>query len=298
MFTLGIIIPAYNYADQLEPAVLSALACSNNDIDLRLIVIDDGSTDHTKEVVQDLQAAGHAFKYLYQNNTGPAAARNRGIENSDAEFLIFLDADDELCPAGVKQGVAAIIDQPDAELLIAGHNSISESKVKYVSPGSISKHCEINFRRYLIEKKITLSSGAMIIRRESIANIRFPELLRNSEDISFFAQILARLRTISIDTAMVNINKHSDSLRHNMVYADQVGEQVVEQIFAGSTLPSWTKKYEKPYRSQRLLSLFRSHYLAGDKDKARSLYRKALSQKLTILFKWAYLKKYIRLILS
>ena len=296
MLSLDIVIPTYNYAHNLECAILSALACSDDDIDLKVIVVDDGSTDNTKEVIEHLQTAKHPFTYIYQKNSGPAAARNRGIDNSKAEFLIFLDADDELCPTGVKQGLREISRHSDLGFIVAGHNSISGNNIKYVSPGRISASCEVNFRRYLLDKKIKMSNGSMIIRKTSLADIRFPEALRNSEDIPVFAQLLAKFQASSIDVALVNINKHDDSLRHNMAYASEVGERVVDYLFSVITLPPWTQKYESNYRAQRLLSLFRSYYLAGDKDMARAHYIKAISKKPLMLFKFSYLKKFIKII--
>lgn len=298
MPVLGIVIPAYNYAHTLERAVLSALACRDDNTDIQVIVVDDGSTDDTQNLAARLHAAGFVFEYVYQENSGPAVARNRGIDKLDAEFLLFLDADDELLPAAVRQGLATIVQRPDAGILIGGHHAVSSHRARYISPGIISRDCETNFRRYLLDKKINMSNGAMIIRKTAITDIRFPEALRNSEDISVFAQMLSRFGAIGLDAAMVNVNKHHDSLRHNLNYAKEVGEQVVDHIFTPASLPEWAKKYENAYRSQRLLSLFRSHYLSGEADIARSYYSRAIALKFSSLFKWAYLKKYIRLTFS
>ena len=83
------VIPTYNGERFLGAAIRSALGQTHTN--LEVIVVDDGSTDGTPEVVQGF---GNRVKYVYQDNAGPAAARNRGIAEAAGEFLSFLDADD------------------------------------------------------------------------------------------------------------------------------------------------------------------------------------------------------------
>lgn len=92
---LSIIIPTYNSAMFLRDALISAL--SLNYCNKEIIIIDDGSTDNTKEVVHKTASEiGIDINYFYQANSGVSAARNKGLDISKGEFLIFLDADDIL----------------------------------------------------------------------------------------------------------------------------------------------------------------------------------------------------------
>ncbi|MFA7677572.1 MAG: glycosyltransferase [Candidatus Omnitrophota bacterium] len=91
----SIVIPTYNRAGFLKIAVESVLAQTFKDYEL--LIVDDGSTDNTAESIT-LQTASNKLqnkiKYFYQKNQGPAAARNKGIENSKGKFICFLDSDD------------------------------------------------------------------------------------------------------------------------------------------------------------------------------------------------------------
>jgi glycosyltransferase involved in cell wall biosynthesis len=94
-----IIIPTYNRADFLKIALGSVL--SQTFRDWELIIIDDGSTDSTKAFVETCtrsQVTSHKsqerIKYVYQENKGPAAARNRGLRAAQGEYICFLDSDD------------------------------------------------------------------------------------------------------------------------------------------------------------------------------------------------------------
>ena len=86
----SVIIPAYNRKEMLKVAIESVLA--QDFTDFELIVVDDGSTDGTKEMVKS--KFGNKISYIYQKNRGPAAARNTGIKNSEGKFICFLDSDD------------------------------------------------------------------------------------------------------------------------------------------------------------------------------------------------------------
>ena len=81
---------AYNHAGYVSQAILSVLAQSWEN--LELIVVDDGSTDHTREVVAGFDDP--RVRYIYQENSGPAAARNRGIHAARSEWVALLDSDD------------------------------------------------------------------------------------------------------------------------------------------------------------------------------------------------------------
>ena len=87
---VSVIIPCYNHAHFLSTAVKSVLSQSYAPIEI--IVVDDGSTDNTKEVTGQFSNV----KYIYQSNAGLSASRNKGIKESKGDYLLFLDADDWL----------------------------------------------------------------------------------------------------------------------------------------------------------------------------------------------------------
>jgi glycosyltransferase involved in cell wall biosynthesis len=89
---VSVIIPTYNYASYIVKAIDSILKQTYKDFEI--IVVDDGSTDNTRELVETRYK--DKIRYFYQENKGAPAARNMGILESRGEFCIFLDADDEL----------------------------------------------------------------------------------------------------------------------------------------------------------------------------------------------------------
>lgn len=86
----SVIIPSFNRMPFLKIAVDSVL--NQNSRDFEIIIIDDGSTDKTKEIIRNLN--DKRVKYFYQKNKGPASARNTGIKKAKGKFICFLDSDD------------------------------------------------------------------------------------------------------------------------------------------------------------------------------------------------------------
>jgi len=87
---VSVVIPTYNRADKVRKTVESVLAQSFTD--LEIIVVDDGSSDETRETLE--HAFGDRIRYYFQSNRGVSTARNKGIEEARGEWIAFLDSDD------------------------------------------------------------------------------------------------------------------------------------------------------------------------------------------------------------
>jgi glycosyltransferase involved in cell wall biosynthesis len=111
-----VIIPCYNHGHFLGEAIESSLRQSEPH---EVIVVDDGSTDGTAAV-----AARYHVRYVYQRNSGLAAARNRGLRESSGAFLVFLDADDRLLPDALAAGVRELNAHPNCAFVFGSYRHI------------------------------------------------------------------------------------------------------------------------------------------------------------------------------
>ncbi len=108
-----VIIPTYNRSVYLKKAVESV--CRQSYSNWELIVVDDGSEDDTRQLVQAFQDKyGSKIQYIYDQNRGPAAARNSGIRAATAEFIAFVDSDDWFAEQKLAVQVAAMEEHPAA----------------------------------------------------------------------------------------------------------------------------------------------------------------------------------------
>jgi glycosyltransferase involved in cell wall biosynthesis len=108
MFSISAIIPTYNQSSRIERSINSVINQSQHVSEI--IVVDDRSIDDTREVVQKI---GYSVKYIFQDNRGPASARNTGIRNSNGDWVAFLDADDEWTPNHIRTAMELLKRHPE-----------------------------------------------------------------------------------------------------------------------------------------------------------------------------------------
>ncbi len=111
---VSVVIPCHDQAHFLTDAIESVLAQTHPHHET--VVVDDGSTDNTEEVVRKYPGV----RCVRQPNSGVAEARNTGIRRSNGDYLIFLDADDRLLPEALQVGLNALRDHPESGL-VSGH---------------------------------------------------------------------------------------------------------------------------------------------------------------------------------
>ena len=115
---LDIIVPAYNVEKYISRCVSSVLEQETKH-SFRLIVIDDGSTDATGSILDSFQG----LTVIHQENRGFSGARNRGLELANADYLMFLDSDDCLCPGAIESLMDAAKDQ-GADIAEGGYSEV------------------------------------------------------------------------------------------------------------------------------------------------------------------------------
>ncbi len=115
---VSVIIPSFNGRAYIEEAVRSAVNQTYKNTEI--IVIDDGSTDDTREIIQNIQKEHPHITYLYQENAGLSAARNTGIKNASGEYIALLDSDDMFLPEKLEKQVAYLQKHPECDVVYCG----------------------------------------------------------------------------------------------------------------------------------------------------------------------------------
>ena len=292
---ISVIIPAYNYADKIERAIQSVLTQLTSKHEL--IVINDGSTDNTEAVLDNLLVTtGNRFQVLHKKNKGLAATRNRGIKAAASNWFVFLDADDEMVSGALKEIELHLEENPESRMIIGGYISVwpNNAKQKESLPKTLPVTALARVKGYLIDKTISLANGATVMHRDLFAKGMYPEHFRNAEDLPVFSQALASYHCTVLKQPLAKIHKHSTSLRHNVEYDRQVGLTLVKELFSTKRLPEDCLQLEKAFTGQRALSLFRGYYTAKLYKEARQMYIYAFSVDWKVVFKFSYTRKYIK----
>jgi glycosyltransferase involved in cell wall biosynthesis len=127
-----VVIPNYNYGHLIDQTLESVLAQTFQDWEC--FVVDDGSTDDTREVVAHYAEKDQRIKYISQNNLRAGAARNNGIRSSIGKYLQFLDADDMIESTKLERQVAYLEQHPEVDIIYGGIRYFrTEARLPYLS---------------------------------------------------------------------------------------------------------------------------------------------------------------------
>jgi glycosyltransferase involved in cell wall biosynthesis len=165
---ISVVIPAWNAAEYLREAIQSVLSQAHRPFEI--IVVDDGSTDNTREVCESF---GAQVRYIYQENDGTkgGGARARGIREARGEFVALLDQDDRWRPTKIERQLAALAAHPDAGIVFTRARTIDEAgrvtDAKEGLPGGVVRMSAREAFHHLLTENHYCPASALV-RREFI----------------------------------------------------------------------------------------------------------------------------------
>lgn len=187
---VSVVIPSYNSAQFLPEAIESVLEQSYPPFEV--IVVDDGSTDDTKEVCDRYPTV----QYVYQNNQGVAAARNTGLRVSTGEYILFLDSDDCLLPEAIEIGVKHINALPEVGFVFGRYFFYSlQPDGSYKVEEKYENQPEIANYQTILATQHKIQCGCIIFRRVALEAVSiesvgaFDPSLVPMEDINLFLRV-------------------------------------------------------------------------------------------------------------
>ena len=212
MLSVSVIIPAFNHASFLPEAVRSVLAQSLSP--LEVIVVDDGSTDDTAEVLRPYEGR---VRVLRQPNRGVAAARNTGAAAASGQMLAFLDADDSWLPSKLERQVARAEAEPGLGLIHCGVVEVDDQGRTRVScldgmEGLVSREM------LLFRRRVILGGGsAAVVPRSVFQRVGgFDERLSTSADWDLYYRIARRYRVGFVSEILVRYRVHAGNMHWNV----------------------------------------------------------------------------------
>lgn len=206
--TLGlvsVILTCYNQGRFLSDAMDSVLLQTYQEFEI--IVIDDGSTDHTAEVSRRQPRA----RYVGQSNQGLSAARNRGIQEAHGEFLVFLDADDRLLPPALEAGVRTLLEHPECAFAFGDYRDIAIDGTVVFEP---TRKLVINdYYSALLEGNCIEMHAVVIYRRAVFADIGvFNTSLKTCEDYDFYLRVARRMPICHFAVLVAEYRQHDRNM--------------------------------------------------------------------------------------
>jgi glycosyltransferase involved in cell wall biosynthesis len=257
---ISAVIPAYNAEEHIARAIQSVLA-QTRPVD-EIIVVDDGSTDNTAEVVRSF---GDEVKLIRQANAGVSAARNAGIKFATGDWIAFLDADDEWLPDKIERQVQ-LLDRNSDLVWVTGNYTECLCDEDRKAPHTLPQQCESNlkgkdyFESYLEAIRLYQwgHTICMLIRRDVFDTVGlFESGLSLGEDLDMWLRISYRYPRIgfvveplsvyhlsiadSLMTAKAPESLYTHFIQRHLELAQAEGKMEIFQPAAGAIMRCWIR---------------------------------------------------------
>ncbi|MFH1198794.1 MAG: glycosyltransferase family 2 protein [Candidatus Omnitrophota bacterium] len=208
MELVSVIIPTYNRQHYIKEAVESALA--QDYLKIEVIVVDDGSQDNTESVLAPY--AGR-IKYIKQENSGPAKARNHGIKAARGEFITFLDSDDKYFSRKVSRQAEYLRNHSECGLVYSDCEYFDDSG-RHWRP-NIKRHEGWIFDKLLFEDFFG-SGSCVMVKRSILEQVGFlNEKLITGEDRNLYLKIAKLYQVGFVNEPLVSVRMHPARLSYN-----------------------------------------------------------------------------------
>ena len=209
---ISVVIPCYNHGKYLPDAIGSVLSQNYNNVEI--IVVDDGSTDCTKDVVKDKYGSLEQVKYVYQRNQGLSAARNTGIDNSSGKYFVFLDADDWLLENALATNVSFLQGNKQLAFVSGGHIIINDLQ-QYREEKS--EKIDGNFYNEMLKRNYIGMHATVMYQKWVFDEFRFDTSLKASEDYDIYLHV-SRKYPVCHHTRLIAVYRFHDSNMSGDIY--------------------------------------------------------------------------------
>lgn len=268
----SVVIPLYNKEHYIEKTLKSVLNQTFQDFEV--IVVNDGSTDHSLDTVQTVKS--DKVQIISQENAGVAVARNTGIEHANAEYIAFLDADDEWHPEYL-QTINALIDKfPASDIFVTAYRIVmGEKKYHYSTQLSNEPIClESYWNTFQNAYDIVWTSATVIKKRALVKAGMFTSGEKIGQDLDLWARVARNNPKVAYSPKIcVDYNRGAEQnarTRVKIAYPKAFMNVLVQEMQNSERSTEEKKWIENKYNKKMTVYVFTS-ILAGERKKARNI---------------------------
>lgn len=274
MPTVTVIIPTFNRSELVKQAINSVLAQTHKDFEL--LVIDDGSTDNTRQVVSAISDS--RIKYTYKDNGGVSSARNLGLKNASGEFVAFLDHDDYYPENFLEALIKKLEENPDYGMAYGPITLVTQEEKQI--PLYKADSCKSGWVTEDMFKKGFVWTSSAVFRKSVWDGIWYDENLKKStEDFDAYLRLSTRCRFLYVPQITTYHRGLPDSLSNTKGITCSK-PLVLERFYfnlGGNKYISKKVAYKKISHSWRKVA--RLYYKAGYRQAAITTYIKAIKYR-------------------
>lgn len=231
MSTISVIIPAYNAERTILETIKSVQQQTFSDFEI--IVINDGSTDRTVELIQSIK--DERVKIFSYQNGGLPVARNRGITHAGGEFIAFLDADDMWTPDKLELQLKALQQHPEAGVAYSWtYFKFEEEEHSYADNSS---SFEGNVYADLLVRNFLHNGSNPLVCRRAIESVGFFDpTLKSCEDWDFYLRLAARWSFVLVSKPQIIYRQSSTSMASKIDVMEKYLLIVIDRAFQTAPL--------------------------------------------------------------
>lgn len=217
---ISVVIPLYNKEAIVERSVRSVLDQSFTDFEL--IIVDDGSTDRSAEIVRGIY--DDRIIFIQQENGGPSKARNTGVKYANADWIVFLDADDEFTHDALEVFARLSREYPEYDVFDCGRCLRFKDK-KIILYHPIDGYIKHPFKAWFYHK-IAPGAGSTLFSKKVVAQCPFSEKIRRYEDGELLTRLflVAKIFSSPLLVKIQNVEFSAASRARKDINEDFVGD--------------------------------------------------------------------------
>lgn len=201
---ISVVITTYNEEKYIESAIKSAENQTLNKDLYEIIVVDDGGSDNTDQIIHKLKKNGSQVKYFKKKNGGTASARNFGISKAEGNYISFLDGDDTYFPRKLERSLNAMLKGQNIAIVYSDYIE------KY--PDKAQIRLKQNFSREMLFQNCIVSTNSMV-KKEALEIVGgFDETFKYVEDYDLWCRLaIAGFFALRVPEVLFTYNSHPNS---------------------------------------------------------------------------------------
>jgi len=272
---VSVVIPAFNVAPYVGDAIRSALA--QRGVSLEVIVVDDGSTDATRDVLQAF-AGDPRVRLILQENQGPSGSRNTALAAARGAFVGFLDADDLWMPTKAARHVALMTADPSIDLSYSWWHTIDDASRPTGRSSTVAAARVLGGLTFsgLVIENFTGTASTVFCRRDAVVQVGgFDPALRSNVDLDLLLRLAARRpgNIALVPEILTAYRMRSDQITKNWLLMETNWRTVIEK--AAQIAPAEVARVHRVALARQCRYLAYIAYEARDLYAARRLLAKA-----------------------
>lgn len=268
---ISVVIPTYNRAHLLYEAIQSVL--NQTFTDFELIIVDDGSTDNTEEVVRSI--IDPRVNYLKQSNRGVSAARNTGLKVCTGEFVAFLDSDDLFLPERLSLQINRVTADPTIGLVYGLYYGTTDQGTTKKLSGTC--YAELDLRRLLLGPVFHWST--VLIRRSSLEKSGdFDETLSVGEEWDLTLRLaLSKCKMTGVSQPLAVVRMQPVSLSRDLHRYEASVKRVLDKTFKNPAMSTDLLEIKDTAYATQYVMIAASAYLTPHPEVGQNFLEQAIT---------------------